>query len=166
LGSFAHLGSVFPDAGLEPLPRYRAAMAAKVHHRRSIRTLYLALGFLSLAVGFVGLVLPLVPTTGPVLLAGFFFARSSERFHGWLVNHPRFGPGIRDYQAGLGISMRAKVQAVVMIVATFTVSIVFVIKEPWARAALIAVAAGVIAFILSRPTNRRSDRAALQSLER
>ncbi len=119
-----------------------------------MRTIYLALGMLSLGVGVVGLVLPLVPTTGPVLLAAFFFARSSERFHGWLVNHPRFGQSIRDYQAGLGIPMRAKVLAVVMIAVTFTISLAFVAKAVWLRALLVAVAVGVVAFILSRPTRR------------
>ncbi len=140
-------------------------MAAKVHHLRSVRSIYLTLGFLSLGVGMVGLVLPLVPTTGPVLLAAFFFARSSERFHGWLVDHPRFGPGIRDYQAGLGIPLRAKVLAVVMIVATFTVSLVFVVTHFWLRAMLVAIAAGVIAFILTRPTNRHVNRPELESLD-
>lgn len=129
-------------------------MTAKVHHRRSIRTLYLVLGFVSLAVGAVGLALPLIPTTGPVLLAAFFFARSSERFHSWLVNHPRFGQGIRDYQAGYGIPMRAKVLAVVMIAATFSVSIIFVVDPLWARIALAALGVGVVAFILTRPTRR------------
>ena len=140
-------------------------MVAKVHHRRSVRTIYLVLGFLSLGVGVVGLALPLVPTTGPVLLAAFFFARSSERFHQWLIGHPRFGPGIRDYQAGLGIPMRAKVLAVVMIALTFTISTVFLVTAVWARVLLVAIAAGVVVFILTRPTNRRAGSPQLETLE-
>ena len=87
-----------------------------------MRAVYLVLGFVSLGVAFVGVALPLIPTTGPVLLAAFFFAKSSERFHNWLLNHRWFGPGIRDYQAGLGIPMKAKVTAVVMIAISFGIT--------------------------------------------
>lgn len=139
-------------------------MAAIPHQRRSVRAVYMALGFLSLAVGLVGVALPLIPTTGPVLLAAFFFARSSERFHGWLVNHKRFGPGIRDYQAGLGIPARAKATAVVMILVTFGISMAFVVKAWQGRAVLVAVGIGIIWFILSRPTNRSREVAAHQAV--
>ncbi len=127
-------------------------MAGKVHRSRTVRAVYLGLGFASLGVAAVGVVLPLIPTTGPVLLAGFFFARSSERFNNWLLSHPRFGPLVRDYQAGLGIPRRAKVLAVVMIAATFTLSIVLVVDSPQWRVLLGALAIGIVAFILTRPT--------------
>jgi len=127
-------------------------MAANVHHRRSVRVTYRVLGFVSLGVGMLGLVLPLIPTTGPVLLAGFFFARSSERFHRWMLDHPRFGPAIRNYQAGLGIPRRAKILATVMIVLTFSLSMAFVVTATVGRVVLGLLAVGIIAFILSRPT--------------
>jgi hypothetical protein len=127
-------------------------MAARLHHRRSVRILYLALGLVSLGVGIVGIVVPLVPTAGPVLLAGFFFARSSERFHDWLTGHPRFGPLIADYQAGLGIPMRAKVLATVMIVASFGLTMAVAVHGIVGRSLLAATAAGILAYILTRPT--------------
>ena len=133
-------------------------MAATPHHRRSVRLAYLVLGFVCLGVGLVGVVLPLIPTTGPVLLAAFFFARSSERFHTWLLSHKRFGPPIRDYQAGLGISVRAKTTAVAMIIVTFAISMVLVVTSWPGRAALAALGAWIIWFILSRPTNRSGAR--------
>jgi uncharacterized membrane protein YbaN (DUF454 family) len=116
---------------------------------------YSILGFVFLGLGLVGIVLPLIPTTGPVLLAAFFFARSSTRFHAWLVDHPRFGPGIRDYQAGLGITLRAKLTAVAMIALTFGLSMTFVVRAWQWRALLVATAAGIVWFILSRPTCAR-----------
>lgn len=129
-------------------------MAGKVHRSRAVRVVYIGLGFVSLAVAAVGIFLPLIPTTGPVLLAGFFFARSSERFNDWLLSHSRFGPLVRDYQAGLGIPRRAKALAVVMIAATFTLSIVFVVGSPPWRVVLGALAVAIVAFIVTRPTRQ------------
>ncbi len=129
-------------------------MAGKVHRSRTVRAVYLGLGFACLGVAAVGVVLPLIPTTGPVLLAGFFFARSSDRFNRWLLSHPRFGPLVRDYQAGLGIPRRAKVLAVVMIAVTFTLSMVFVVDSLQLRLLLGLLAVGIVVFILSRPTRR------------
>ncbi len=124
------------------------------HRSRTVRFVYFSLGLVSLAVGLVGIALPLIPTTGPVLLAAFFFARSSTRVHSWLLRHRMFGPAIRDYQAGLGIPMKAKVTAVVMIAVTFGITMTLVVTAwPW-RWALVATAAGVLWFILSRPTKR------------
>ncbi len=131
-------------------------MAAKLHRSRTVRAVYMSLGLVSLALGMVGIFLPLIPTTGPIILAGFFFARSSDRFNQWLLAHPRFGPMLRDYQAGLGIPMRAKVLAVAMIAVTFSISIVFVVGTmPW-RLALVALAVAIATFIVTRPT-RRAD---------
>ncbi|NIR37004.1 MAG: DUF454 domain-containing protein, partial [Actinobacteria bacterium] len=63
-----------------------------------LRPLYLVLGLASLGIAFIGIFLPLIPTTGPVLLAAFFFARSSDRLHTWILDHKRFGPFVRDFQ--------------------------------------------------------------------
>lgn len=130
------------------------ASTSPLHGRRSVRAVYFTLGIVSLVVGLVGIVLPLIPTTGPVLLSAFFFARSSERVHGWLINHRRFGPAIRDYQAGLGIPMRAKMTAVAMIALTFGITMLFAVTAWQGRLLLVATAAGILWFILSRPTKR------------
>ncbi len=114
----------------------------------------MTLGFLSLGIGLVGIPVPVIPTTGPILLSAFFFARSSERFHRWLTSHPRFGPAIRDYQAGLGIPMRAKLAALIAIGVTFTLTMLTVVTSVPGRLAMVATAVGILAFIFSRPTKR------------
>ncbi len=72
------------------------------------RLLYLCLGFASVGLGAAGVVLPLLPTVPFMLLAAFFFARSSPRLEAWIVDHPRFGPHIRAWRERGAISPRGK----------------------------------------------------------
>ena len=65
-----------------------------------LRYVLLAIGWLSVALGVIGIFLPVLPTTPFLLLAAACFARSSPRFYQWLVQHPRLGPWIRDYRSG------------------------------------------------------------------
>lgn len=119
-----------------------------------MRSLYITLGLVSLTLGAIGIFLPLMPTTVFVLLAGFFFARSSERLNAWLMSNRRFGPMIRDYQAGLGISMRSKLYATAAIAVTFGTTMALAVRSAGGRLILMATAAGILWFILSRPTRQ------------
>jgi uncharacterized membrane protein YbaN (DUF454 family) len=116
------------------------------------RYIYLGAGLLSVGLAIVGTVLPVIPTVPLVLLAGYFFSRSSERFDKWLVEHAVFGPIIRDWRAGLGFTIRAKVMAVLAISASFSVTLIVVIDSTIGRVAMITLAVGVVAYIVSRPT--------------
>ncbi len=121
-----------------------------------LRALLLALGFVSVATAIAGVFMPVIPTTGPVLLAGFAFSRSSERFDSWLVNHRVFGPIIRDWRAGLGFTVRAKVLAVIAIVLSFSLTLTVAITGLWGRVAMIALALAIVAYVLTRPTKATS----------
>jgi uncharacterized membrane protein YbaN (DUF454 family) len=72
------------------------------------RLLWLGAGMLSLGTGVVGIFLPLLPTTPFVLLAAFCFSRASSRCERWLVEHPRFGPMVRDWREHHALPLRAK----------------------------------------------------------
>lgn len=131
-----------------------ACMTGRLHRSRTLRAFYATLGFLSLALGLVGVVLPILPTTVFVLLAAFFFARSSARMHDWLLSG-RFGLVIRDYQAGLGIPLRVKVYAIVMVVVAFSVSLAVAVKALEWRLVMVASGAAIITYIATRPTRGR-----------
>jgi uncharacterized membrane protein YbaN (DUF454 family) len=78
------------------------------------RGLWLAAGGLALATGIVGIFLPLLPTTPFVLLAAFCFSRGSARCEAWMLNHPHFGPMVRDWREHRAVPLRAKQFATVM----------------------------------------------------
>lgn len=120
-----------------------------------LRGVFLVLGFISLGVGFIGTFLPLVPTTGPVILAAFFFARSSERFDQWLETNAVFGGIVRDWRAGVGFSVRGKAIAVTAIATTFTISIVFAVESTTLRLLLALLGAAIATFVVTRPTKRQ-----------
>ncbi len=71
---------------------------------------YLVFGFVSLMVGVIGIVLPIVPTTPLLLLAGFCFARSSKRFEKWLRNTKIYQFYVADYVETKSISRKRKKQ--------------------------------------------------------
>lgn len=127
----------------------QGSVAAPTTHRW-LRPVYLAAGVLMVAVGAVGLFLPLVPTTGPLLLAAFFFTRSSERLHTWLITHRRFGPFVRDFQEHRAIPRRAKVVALVAMAAAFGVSL-WMLGHPLARVAVLAVAVWAMGYVARLP---------------
>jgi uncharacterized protein len=83
-----------------------------------VRPVWMAGGALSLLLGFIGIFLPLLPTTPFVLLAAFCFARGSERWERWMLQHPRWGPMVRDWRTNRAVPLRAKQLATVMMTAS------------------------------------------------
>jgi hypothetical protein len=118
--------------------------------RIGVRLVWLTVGVLALAAGIVGLFLPIVPTVPFVLLAAFGFARSSDRLHRWLLEHPVFGPPIADWQERGAVSRRAKWIASLSMAGSGALAVAlglpsFVIAL---QAAVMAAAAG---FVWTRP---------------
>lgn len=126
---------------------------------RALRVVLMGLGLLFVGIGFVGAFVPLIPTTGPVLLAAFLFSISSVRFDHWLTNHRIFGSIVRDWRAGRGFTMRLKMTAVVAIAVTFTITVGFAIDNTVIRVSLIALAISLVTYILQLPTKPREPAA-------
>lgn len=128
-------------------------MACEVQEKRNpaIRFALLAVGWLCVALGVIGIFLPVLPTTPFLLLAAACFVRSSKRFYLWLVLHPRLGPWVRDYLDGQGIPRKAKVYAIGLMWASIALSC-YLVPLPWARAFMLTSAVLVSIYILRQKT--------------
>ena len=105
---------------------------------------------MSVAIGAVGLVVPLLPTTPFLLVAAFAFARSSVRLDRWLREHQSFGPLIENWHRDGSIDRNAKRIAIVFILITPVVTWLF--GTPlWVIACQIIVLSVAAIFILTRP---------------
>ena len=114
------------------------------------RATWLIVGFTALALGAIGIALPLLPTTPFLLLAAFAFAESNERMHDWLVEHNVFGPLIMDWRRHGAISTPAKVASVVAMV--FIVGVSLYLSLPVYVIVIQVVTLSVCAaFVVSRP---------------
>ena len=123
------------------------------------RTLYFILGWLFFAVGAVGALLPVLPTTPFMLLSLWAFSRSSQRFHDWLFNHPLFGPPLQQWTQYRVIPLAAKVMSVSMMLASCTYLAFFsTIHEGFKLAAILPMLYGMY-FILTKPSTRPAEQA-------
>ena len=115
------------------------------------RIALIVIGLVSLALGAIGIVVPLLPTTPLVLLAAFAFANSSETLHQWLLDHNLFGPLIDNWHRHRAISRPAKAMAALSMIAILLISWLMDVAMP-IIAIQAVVLAGVAAFILTRPS--------------
>lgn len=111
-----------------------------------LRYLLLGIGCTSVCLGVIGIVLPVMPTTPFLLLAAGCFARSSPRFHGWLLGHPQLGPLLSAYLNGEGIPRKAKALAIGSLWVSIVVSC-WLAPWPWLRVLLVGIAIAVTVYL-------------------
>lgn len=119
------------------------------------RPLFVFLGFVSLGLGMVGIVVPGLPTTPLVLLAAYFFSKSSPRFHRWLLNNRIFGKYIRNYQQNPSISLRTKIISQLMMWSMILYSVFFLVDFFPAKISIILL--GIVGFwyvVIHIPTRK------------
>ena len=115
-----------------------------------MKVFWAVFGLLSLGLGMIGVVMPLLPTVPFLLLAAFCFARSSEKLHYWLMSHPTLGPPIQKWQQNGAINRRAKRLATLSIGIVFMISLLIGLR--WEILVVQAVTLClVMVFIWSRP---------------
>ena len=120
---------------------------------RSIsRAVLIALGTIFVALGMVGMFVPILPTTPFLLLAAACYARSSERFLNWLLTNRYFGSYVRNYREGRGMPLSTKILTLAALWATLTMSAVFATTAWWLRSLLAAVGLGVTVHLLRLKT--------------
>lgn len=123
----------------------------RVTKNPTLRVVYASLGLACCCLGIFGVFVPGLPTTIWILLAIFFFGRSSPRYYNWIMNHRLFGPLIRDWKSGLGITRRAKFFAIFSITFGITTS-VLLISNGITRILLVFIGLAVIIYLITRPT--------------
>jgi uncharacterized membrane protein YbaN (DUF454 family) len=124
------------------------------------RAVLVAVGVVSVGLGTVGIVVPVLPTTPFLLLAAACFVRASPRMHDWLLTHPRLGPYVSFVDGG-GMPARAKRNALVVLWITIGASSSVALASDAAVqvkaavvATLLAVAVLVTRYVRRLPTRR------------
>lgn len=115
------------------------------------RAAYLASGHIAALFGMIGVFLPLLPTVPLMLLAAFFYGRSSPRLEQRIVNHPKLEPHFAAWRERGAISRSGKMAAVAAFAVSATAALLMA-PLPLALVAAIAGAAGG-SWILSRPSS-------------
>jgi len=114
-----------------------------------------AAGVLSLILGIIGVILPGLPTTPFVLLAGACFVRASPRAHAWLLRNPTFGPMLREWEAHRSVSPKVKRFALITMVLLASVSAWTLADHPALQIAVFAgVAIGAV-IVIRLPTQHQ-----------
>ena len=119
---------------------------------------YKPLGFLFLALGLLGIALPILPSTPFILLSAWFFARSSERWHRRLLDSELFGPMIRNWERSRCISCRTKIVAIASMLIAGGASILLALTDDRLRLAtglLMAVGCATILLLNTCETTPR-----------
>jgi uncharacterized membrane protein YbaN (DUF454 family) len=116
-----------------------------------LRLGYAAVGLFALALGVVGVFLPLLPTVPFVLLAAFCFARSNPQWERRLLEHRLFGPHIHAWRRSGAISRKGKAAAAIAFAASAAIGLLF-LKLPWALLPALAALIGG-SWVLTRPNS-------------
>ncbi len=119
--------------------------------------MYVILGWIAIGAGFLGIFLPVLPTTPFLLLAAALFFRGSPRLYGWLTNHKTLGPYIRNFRENKAIPLHAKIVSVCMMWTAILLSAFLAVDVWWLRITLFAIAIGVTIHILSFKTMKNEE---------
>jgi uncharacterized membrane protein YbaN (DUF454 family) len=127
-------------------PRARASRSGLT------KCLLRSVGVLAVGLGVVGIFVPLLPTTPFLLLAAACFARSSDRFYRWLINHRWLGSYVRNYREHRATTRTVKATSITLLWASIGYASVVVVRAWPVRALLLVIAVGVTAHLLSLGT--------------
>jgi hypothetical protein len=143
------------DRGTASRTRAGHHAPAVLHRSRGVRVLFLIAGSACVALGVIGLFLPLLPTTPFLLLAAACYARGSRRFYDWLLANRTFGPLIHEWRTHRSIPYKTKLSAIALMSATLGVSIVFFVEPVWLKLLLTAMGVGLAIWMYRMPSRDR-----------
>ncbi|MCW3977642.1 MAG: YbaN family protein [Candidatus Bathyarchaeota archaeon] len=114
--------------------------------------LFVLAGTVSLGLGCIGIVLPVLPTTPFLLLSAACYYKGSERLHNWILNNRWFGNYIRNYQEGKGIPLKTKIFTLTLLWIVISYSTIFMLNILVVQMILVGIAIGVSIHIVTLPT--------------
>ena len=112
--------------------------------------MFLSIGWFFVALGAIGLLLPIMPTTPFLILAAYCFKRGSDQLYQWLLRQPYLGKGVRDWDEHHVIRPPAKILSCVMVCGGMSYPIFFKDNPVYLKVMLGVIAFLVCGFILSR----------------
>lgn len=127
----------------------------KTSTRKFVRAFFFIIGSISLALGGIGIILPVLPTTPFLLLALACYFRSSQRMTQWILTNKYFGKYIKNYREGKGIPLKTKLFAIVTLWVTIVYSAFFIIPLWIVQIVLFIVAIAVTLHLIRLPTYRK-----------
>ncbi len=135
---------------LRPLPPRAPASPDRQVLPAPVRWLLLALALVCLALGIVGIFLPVLPTVPFVLVAAWAASLSSTRLSHWLDNHPQFGKPLNEWRRHGVVRRRAKWAATLAMTVSATASLVL-LQAHWAALLAVSCMACVLVWLWCRP---------------
>ncbi len=118
---------------------------------------YFISGILLVAIGVIGIFLPVLPTTIFLILASACFIKSSPRANEWLRNHKILGAYIKNYQDGTGLTLKSKIINITLLWTMISVSAIFFTELWYIRFLLFAIAAGVTIHLVTVKTKKNNE---------
>ena len=113
---------------------------------------FVILGSISLGLGIIGIVLPILPTTPFLLLAATLYLHGSPKLYKWLIEQKYLGTYIRNFKEHQAIPLKAKIISVSMVWITLLYCAFFTTEHIWLNLLFIALATGITWHILSYKT--------------
>ncbi|MBU0497928.1 MAG: YbaN family protein [Candidatus Thermoplasmatota archaeon] len=117
-----------------------------------LKWLLLIFGTIFVGLGFLGIFLPILPTTPFLLLAAACYARSSTKFYNWLIKNKWFGVYIQNYRKGKGFPVKVKIFTISILWITTLFSVLYIIYLFWIKIISIIIAFGVTIHIFTIKT--------------
>lgn len=97
------------------------------------KAFFIVLGCLSLVLGAVGAVLPILPTVPFLMLAAFCFAKSSEKLHNWFISTKLYKKNLESFVQGKGMAMKTKIRIMVMVTILMSIGFIMMHAVPVGR---------------------------------
>jgi len=124
---------------------------------KTARMFYLALGFLLVGIGVLGIFVPLLPTTIFLILASVCFMKSSPKAYEWLKNNKYLGSYVQNYKDKSGLSLTTKISNIIILWISIGLSAFYFTEELYVRIILGAIAVGVTIHLIMIKTKVKSE---------